>query len=370
MLSTFGDSPRAQIASKANRGTLQWAGCRPAGIATQSAAARGHFGRQIPFLFQHVQSCCGDGTCLQCVQQGGVVDERTPCRVDQYHARFHAREGLAIEKVVRGLRGRNMKAQNIAALQDLLPRHHADAGDGCCRDVERWGEGLVVRENFHAEAQGDTGHVAPDPAQPDDAQRLSFQLEAGEAAVSERTLARPLVGLCQMASHAQQQREGMFGDAGGPIVRHVAHGNAASAASLQVDVIEARGARCHEPHARQQPEHRFVNARAHEDAQHLGVFIADIGYHQAFVLDEVRVPVGRKPLLQRGLVRRCDVGEQNGQTVLCGHEPSSITRCRDRMQNAAMKCPVLVPCASSACANTVGSRPATASRMVSNPSSN
>lgn len=158
-------------------------------------------------------------------------------------------------------------------------------------------------ENVHSEAQSDTGHVAPDATQPDDAQRFAVQLEAGEAAVGERALARPLVGLCQMAGHAQQQREGMFGDTGRPIIRHVAHGNAASAASLQIDVIEARGARCHEPQARQQPEHRFVHARAHEDAQDLDCFIVGVGRHEAFALDEMRVPAGRKTQLQRGLVR-------------------------------------------------------------------
>ena len=112
-------------------------------------------------------------------------------------------------------------------------------------------------QHVHAEGVGQLADAAADAAEADDAQRLAGQLRPAACSRNEKSGERDHVPsrtarACSPTRLAQlqQQGEGELGDGIGPVVRHVGHGNAASAGGDDVHAVVAGAGDGDEPQPR------------------------------------------------------------------------------------------------------------------------
>ena len=118
--------------------------------------------------------------------------------------------------------------------------HHFDRQARRQRPLER-----VVSENVHAERVGQLGGAFADPAQSDDAHRLSSQLDERRFPDREIGLVRPLAGThglvvkADVMAELEQQGKDVLGDRTRSIDRHVRDRNSALARGRDVDAVEA-----------------------------------------------------------------------------------------------------------------------------------
>ena len=139
---------------------------------------------------------------LQRRQQRSFVDERPARGVDEDRAGLHARHALGAEKAPCLLAEREMQRDHVRSLQQGI-----DVGQ-CDRSVGK--RRAVKRDHLHAQAFGDARHLAPDAAEPDNAQRLAPQLHAFERRPGPA--AHRAVHARNVAGAGEHQRDGVLGD--------------------------------------------------------------------------------------------------------------------------------------------------------------
>ena len=162
---------------------------------------------------------------------------------------------------------RQVDGDHVGATEQLVEREQLDAelGGAGGRDVR------VVGDEGDVERREPLRHQLPDLAEPDDADRLARQLDAGEAAALPLPLAQARVGGRDVPGRGQQQGDRVLGGAHDVGRGRVDDHHAARGGRGHVDVVEpdARAGDDLEPGGRR--ERLGVDLGGRADEQRIGV---------------------------------------------------------------------------------------------------
>ena len=213
---------------------------------------------------EDVDRRAGDLARLQSIGQCRFVDQPAPGAVDDPDRRLHQRDLAGADQVARLGRQRRVQAQEVAAAPEVVePRDALDSElEGLVGRQER-----VEAEDRHAEALGPRGHREPDPAQADHAQRLAFELRAGEFGSLPFARLQTVVGLGDVSRQGQEQRHRVLGRRDRVSPRRIHDHDAAPGRGRDVDVVDAH-ARAHDrlqPRLAFQDLGRQLRARSNHD---------------------------------------------------------------------------------------------------------
>src|SRR5690606_8109766 len=111
----------------------------------------------------------GDPARAERLDEGGLVDDRTPRSIDEERRRLHARELARADVADRARRELELDRDDVALVEESFV---VDAWD---TDSRRCGVGQVAapRDDVHAERASDRHEGAPEVAEPEDAERLA-----------------------------------------------------------------------------------------------------------------------------------------------------------------------------------------------------
>lgn len=192
----------------------------------------------LGLFLEDVEAGAGDEASVEGVDESGLVDHGTARRVDDDGARFHELELFRRDDVPRLGVQRQVQAEDVAALQQLLERHVL-----CSVGHLRGEAPAVVVDGRHVKGGGLFLHVAPDAAHAQHSQDLTLRVVAqGRSRVAAPvTLAQrghAGVEVPQGAEHEEDARvcrgvvggRGHVGDQQGRIPRR---------AGLRVDLVVA-----------------------------------------------------------------------------------------------------------------------------------
>ena len=128
---------------------------------------------------REVRDVDADLAGLEGLRHGLVVDQGVAGEVQEADAVFHFRDGLAVDRVLRGLHVGHMDGQEIGDRKEVVEGGRvADlAGEAPCR-VD--GEERIVAVDGHTEVQGRVRDLGADRTETYDAERLALDLVAGE----------------------------------------------------------------------------------------------------------------------------------------------------------------------------------------------
>src|SRR5262249_35206270 len=137
----------------------------------------------------------------------------------------------------------------------------------------------------------DPGKDGPDPSRTEDSYGTAYEIEAHESVEVEVAFASAVVGPRDLAVEREQQADGKLGHGVRRIVGDAHDLDAKVLRGVQVDMIEAGGARRHEPGAAsaESLQHAPVDAVVHEDADG-GEPVRQgrrVGSQQRFEIDEL-----------------------------------------------------------------------------------
>ena len=164
-------------------------------------------------------------------------------------------------------RGGNMQRQDIALFQELLE------GDVVHTEFlfQFHGPALVGGEDAHLETPRDSGCPPSDFPGSENAEGLTFERHAPEAAVVERTAFHAFFPFADVAQRGEKERENVFRDDVGTVVGHVADGDSLPPACIDIDVVVAHGARAEEFQVRELLDHRAREGRRNEGGNDLRI---------------------------------------------------------------------------------------------------
>ena len=254
---------------------------------------------EVPgLLLVYVQSGGADLLLFQSVDQRLGMDQLTAARVDEDHARFHARNGRVADHVARPVGQRTVERNDVRTGVKLVERH---VGDARLRGVLRIGK-QIVGHDLHAEPLENADQLAGDPARADDPRGLAVHVETHQPVEREVAVARAPVGAVYLAVERQHQRHGVFRHGVRRIGRNPHHGNPVTGRGVQVDVVEARTAQRDQLHAHpgQLADGPGVGRVVDEDADRIGTLRKGhvIGVQVAAVVADVE-PVGVADAVER-----------------------------------------------------------------------
>src|SRR5215813_613719 len=128
------------------------------------------------FLDKHIKCCTCNHPGLDSIMQRLLINKSTARAINQPHASLHFRKGICTNYPARFLSQRRMNGEEVGALEHFVKRHCLDFQIACLFGRDK----RIKSNNVHAEASRSLGHVAPDPAQANDAQRLALELDTDE----------------------------------------------------------------------------------------------------------------------------------------------------------------------------------------------
>ena len=196
----------------------------------QRVAGRGRLG------LEDVDRRAGDLARVQGLSQRGLVDQAAPGAVDDPHRGLHPGQLRRADDVA-GLGGhRRVQGQEVAPRPQVI--QPLDALDAQLLRL-LGGQERVEADDRHAEPLRPLRHRQPDPAQPDDAQRLALELRAGELVAVPLAGFQAVVGLGDVPRQREQQRHGVLGRRDGVAARRVHHHDPAPGRRRHVDVVDA-----------------------------------------------------------------------------------------------------------------------------------
>ena len=177
---------------------------------------------------------------VECGQQGLLVHDLAPGRVDQHRVRLHRGQELGIDHA-RGVGpARHVQRHDVAGGENRGPIGqglHADVAHALAHIVR---PRLVLGDDCQTAGGGAPGHLQPDGTHPDDAQSRAVQA-AGLAVGSLVPLSGPHVcgGVGDVAVDGEHQPQRQFGDGYGVASGDVAHEHAELRGALAVDCVRA-----------------------------------------------------------------------------------------------------------------------------------
>ena len=173
----------------------------------------------------------------------------------------------------------------------------------------------VVIDDRHAERPGETGDLAADIAEPDDARRLAAQFaQAGDLVAAPAPGGDVRVLEDQPARHGQHQQQGVFGD--GDRIGAAIVGDRDSRAPRRGDVraVVAGAQQLDQAQPGRLPEQRFVDGAVDETDEIFGVGDRDIEFRTPDRrLGQVETRRSEVPRRLRG------AGEPGGENDLRAH---------------------------------------------------
>ena len=182
---------------------------------------------------KHVNSSAAQVPRPQGCRQGFLIHQGPAADVDQDRSRLHAGQ-LGLTDEMPGLFGQlEMEADHVGAAQQLFQLHKSDAQLSGSLSRRLKGPG----DDSHAEEAPQPGHLGSDVARPHHSQRLALQKEAVDTNPITRTnrgcLVRGPLG------DRKHQAEGVLGNDGRGLARHVANDDFLSPGSLDIDGVDA-----------------------------------------------------------------------------------------------------------------------------------
>ena len=168
-----------------------------------------------------------------------VVDEVAAGHVDDPRPGLHRGERLGIQEAP-GVGGRcQVQGDEVGDRVEI----RGDLGMVNAEfPVARIGDERIVGDDLHSQAQRTFGDHLPDPPEPDDAEGLPLQFDAGVLRAFPAPLHERRVGGGNVARLRQQQGDGVFGSGERVGPGRVADDDAAARGGRHVDVVDA-GAR-------------------------------------------------------------------------------------------------------------------------------
>ncbi len=190
----------------------------------------------------------------------GLDDDRAARRVHEDDAVLHLRDRVLVHEAARLGRGRDVEADEVGPLEELVEVVH-ELGERVVRDLR------VVREDLHPEGLRAAGDLGADQAGAHEAERLAEELGALELLLEEAAALEPDVPLDDSARDREHERHRELRHGDRRRARRVLDVDAALAAGLDVDVVEADAAPDHELEVRRVREvvARDLRLRADED---------------------------------------------------------------------------------------------------------
>ena len=165
-----------------------------------------------------------------------LVDDQRPARdVQDPHAVLHLRERLRVQPALGLRRLRQVDREEVRRRVDLLGARgllHAERAVAVGADVR------VVREHLHPEALRALGDELADPAEPQDAERLVHELDAGVLRAVPAPGDERRMGLRDVPGQREQQRHRVLGRGDDVRLRGVGDDDAALGRLGNVDVVD------------------------------------------------------------------------------------------------------------------------------------
>ena len=186
-------------------------------------------------LLEHVEPGPGDPAAGERRVEGALVHDRPAGGVDQVSPRLHQPELRRADQVVRLARQRAVDRDEVALAQQRVQVDQRHPGGG----VRRHGVG-VVRQDAHLERRHQPHHVAPDVADPDQAER-----PAGHAGAEATAGPVPVAGAGEpvlrhdLSGQREQEREHGLRHRPAHPVRRDRDQHAGAGARLDVDPVVA-----------------------------------------------------------------------------------------------------------------------------------
>ena len=199
----------------------------------------------VGLLLVDVEPGGADPPALQAVHERGAVDEASAAGVDEHDALLHHGDGFVVDHVVVLRRERAVERDDVALAEDRFERDVLEIQFARVFGVRV----RIVRQHAHPEAAQQPDERASDLARADHADRLAAQVESHEAADGEIALADAVVRPVDLPVQRHEQRERVFGDGVGRILRHADDLDPELAGGLQVHVVIPGAAHGDELHA-------------------------------------------------------------------------------------------------------------------------
>ena len=155
-------------------------------------------------LPKDVERGAGDAAVLQCVDQRGLVDQRSTRGVDEIGAWLHQRQFMRADDAAGAFAQHQMQADDVACGKQLVL---LDARDADVRG-RLGGQVLAPGDDVHLQRLRDAGDLAADLAEADEAERAAVKLNAearlpaalADQAVLVRDLPRTAASISAMVS--------------------------------------------------------------------------------------------------------------------------------------------------------------------------
>ena len=184
---------------------------------------------------EHVEAGGGDAAGLQGVVQRLLVDDAAARGVDQDQAGRGLRELVGADEADRLGGLGQVHADEVGLGHQLVEADHPHAHLGGAAGLHVG----VVGDHVHAERGQPVRDEHADAAEPDDAERLLEQLDAGVAAALPLPARQRRVGRADVAGRGEHQGHGELGGAGDVGGRRVDDHHAVLRRGRHVDVVEA-----------------------------------------------------------------------------------------------------------------------------------
>src|SRR5260221_17003 len=167
--------------------------------------------------------------------RAGFVQPFAGNSVGPERSRFHLRQSLRIDQILRGWAERGVQRDEIAFGEQPLEWNQLDLhfARGGFADVR------VIAKNAHVECFSAHGDLASDTSQTDEAQRLAANFGPRGAGFLPAALLNGLIQARTLVGQREEQREGVLRDANGVSAGRAHDQDAAARGFLEVDIVDA-----------------------------------------------------------------------------------------------------------------------------------
>ena len=126
---------------------------------------------------EHVERSAGHFPGLDCLRESSLIDEPSARRIDDANAVAHTRERICAEQTAREIVEWEMQRYDVGGGVDVVEgRRRLDSELA----KSLYGDEGVKSDDPHPEAERSTSDLATDAPEPEHAEGLSGQLDAGE----------------------------------------------------------------------------------------------------------------------------------------------------------------------------------------------
>jgi hypothetical protein len=182
---------------------------------------------------QRIERGAAQAPRSECLGHIRFVQQPAPRRVDQERPGLHPGDRLAIEKAAVGRVHRAVQADDIAFGQKLSQRQDGKSGPA------RAGRGAKARgDDPHAQRFCHLADATPDPARPDNTQRLAAKLGRPVGTAIPDTGLQPHIEPNDIATDRQDQGDRHFRRRIGIGIARRHHGDVARRGSGEVDAVD------------------------------------------------------------------------------------------------------------------------------------